>query len=98
MIGAMIGAMIGGVFSTLFIAVVRGYQVLISPWLGSNCRHQPTCSAYMIDALREWGPLRGGWMGLKRIAKCHPWGTSGPDPVPLRPKKGKPGGWPNDAG
>jgi len=90
--------MIGRALSAVFIVLVRGYQVLISPWLGSNCRHQPTCSAYMIEALREWGALRGGWMGAKRIAKCHPWGTSGHDPVPLRPKKGEGGGQPGDAG
>ena len=90
--------MIGRALSAVFIFLVRGYQVLISPWLGSNCRHQPTCSAYMIEALREWGPIRGGWMGAKRIAKCHPWGTSGHDPVPLRPKKGEGGGQPGDAG
>ena len=80
--------MMGKALSGILIFLVRGYQVLISPWLGSNCRHQPTCSAYTIEALREWGPLRGGWLGLKRIAKCHPWGTSGCDPVPVRPKKG----------
>jgi len=90
--------MIGRALSAVFIVLVRGYQVLILPWLGSNCRHQPTCSAYMIEALREWGPIRGGWMGAKRIAKCHPWGTSGHDPVPLRPKKGEGGGQPGDAG
>ena len=77
--------MIGRVISAFLIVFVRGYQVLISPWLGSNCRHQPTCSAYMIEALREWGPFRGAWMGMKRIAQCHPWGTSGHDPVPSRP-------------
>jgi putative membrane protein insertion efficiency factor len=90
--------MIGRALSALFIFFVRAYQVLISPWLGSNCRHQPTCSAYMIEALREWGPFRGLWLGLKRIAKCHPWGTHGPDPVPLRPKKGEGGGAQRDAG
>ena len=84
--------------TSFLVLLVRGYQVLISPWLGSNCRHQPTCSAYMMEALREWGPIRGGWMGAKRIAKCHPWGTSGHDPVPLRPKKGEGGGQPGDAG
>ena len=46
--------------SMVFIFLVRGYQLLISPWLGSNCRHQPTCSAYTIEALREWGPIKGG--------------------------------------
>ena len=81
--------MIGRVFAAFFIVLVRGYQILISPWLGGNCRHQPTCSAYMIEAIQEWGPLSGGWMGVRRMAKCHPWGTSGHDPVPLRPKKGE---------
>jgi len=52
----------------------------------------------MIEALREWGPLRGGWMGLKRITKCHPWGSSGYDPVPLRPKKGEVDGAQRDPG
>ena len=81
--------MIGRVFAAFLIVLVRGYQILISPWLGSNCRHQPTCSAYMIEAIQEWGPLSGGWMGVRRMAKCHPWGTSGHNPVPLRPKKGE---------
>ena len=90
--------MIGRALSAVLIFFVRGYQVLISPWLGSNCRHQPTCSAFTIEALREWGPLRGGWMGLRRIAKCHPWGSSGYDPVPLRPKKGEVDGAQRDAG
>ena len=81
--------MISRVFAAFLIVLVRGYQILISPWLGSNCRHQPTCSAYMIEAIQEWGPLSGGWMGVRRMAKCHPWGTSGHDPVPLRPNKGE---------
>ena len=89
--------MIGRFFAAFLIVLVRGYQILISPWLGSNCRHQPTCSAYTIEALREWGPFRGGWMGVRRIAKCHPWGTFGPDPVPPRPKKGEPVCEPDDA-
>ena len=89
--------MIGRVISAFLIVFVRGYQVLISPWLGSNCRHQPTCSAYMIEAIREWGPLSGGWMGVRRVVKCHPWGSSGYDPVPPRPKKGEPAGRQQDA-
>ena len=90
--------MIGRALSAVFIFFVRGYQILISPWLGSNCRHQPTCSAYTIEALREWGPIRGLWLGFKRIAKCHPWGTYGFDPVPSRPKKGEGDGPQRDAG
>lgn len=76
-------------FSKILIGLVRFYQLAISPYLGSNCRYTPTCSAYMIDAIREWGPLRGTWMGMRRIGSCHPWGGSGYDPVPK--KQGKQG-------
>ena len=65
-----------------FIILVRFYQLAISPWLGSNCRYQPTCSHYMIEALKEHGLLRGLWIGTKRIGRCHPWGGHGYDPVP----------------
>lgn len=68
----------------ILIKLVRFYQLAISPWLGSNCLHTPTCSSYMIEAIKEWGAVKGVWMGLKRISKCHPWGTSGYDPVPKR--------------
>ena len=68
-----------------FILLVRFYQLAISPWLGSNCRYQPTCSSYMIEALKEHGLLKGLWLGTKRIGRCHPWGGFGEDPVP--PKK-----------
>ena len=64
------------------VGLVRGYQVLLSPWLGRTCRHSPSCSAYAIQALRRFGVLRGGWLTLKRIGRCHPWGTAGHDPVP----------------
>lgn len=70
------------VIKSIFIFPVRMYQYLISPILGPNkCRYQPTCSHYMIEAIQEWGVLRGTWMGLKRISRCHPWGGSGYDPV-----------------
>ncbi len=72
------------VLSSVLILLVRFYQLSISPLLGSNCRHTPTCSQYMINAIREWGALKGGWLGIKRIARCHPWGTSGYDPVPKK--------------
>ena len=68
----------------LLIGLVRVYQRTLSPLLGSNCRYQPTCSGYMVDALREWGPLKGTWLGLRRIGRCHPWGGHGYDPVPKR--------------
>jgi uncharacterized protein len=67
-----------------FILLVRFYQLAISPWLGSNCRYQPTCSSYMIDALKEHGLLKGLWLGTKRIGRCHPWGGHGYDPVPKK--------------
>jgi len=64
--------------------LVRAYQLLLSPWLGANCRHTPTCSQYALEALDEWGAWKGGWLTVRRLAKCHPWGTSGLDPVPRR--------------
>lgn len=67
--------------------LIRFYQLSISPLLGSNCRHTPTCSQYMLTAIREWGAGKGLWLGLKRIARCHPWGTSGYDPVPKKEKE-----------
>ena len=74
-------------FSAVFIGLVRFYQLAISPLLGPHCRHTPTCSSYTIEAIRIWGPFKGGWMGLRRIARCHPWGTSGYDPVPKKEEK-----------
>ena len=66
------------------ILPVRVYQWTISPLLGSNCRYTPTCSEYMITAINEWGPLKGLWLGLKRISRCQPWGSQGYDPVPKK--------------
>lgn len=61
---------------------IRAYRLIFSPWVGYNCRYQPTCSAYALEALSRHGALRGGWMALKRIARCNPWGNCGYDPVP----------------
>ena len=61
---------------------IRLYRLVFSPWVGFNCRYQPTCSAYALDALERHGAFRGGWMALKRIARCNPWGARGYDPVP----------------
>lgn len=70
------------ILSFPFIAIIKLYQLLISPWLGPSCRYIPTCSQYAVDALKKYGPLKGLWLTLKRIAKCHPWGGHGHDPVP----------------
>lgn len=75
------------IFSKLIIGPVRFYQLAISPWTGNSCRYSPTCSQYMIEAVNEWGPLKGFWLGIKRIGRCHPWGSHGYDPVPENPKK-----------
>jgi putative membrane protein insertion efficiency factor len=75
------------ILSKAAIFTVRVYQGAISPLLGSNCRHTPTCSAYTIEAINEWGAFKGTWLGIKRIARCHPWGTHGWDPVPKKEKQ-----------
>ncbi|MEO0830746.1 MAG: membrane protein insertion efficiency factor YidD [Pseudomonadota bacterium] len=61
---------------------IRAYRLVLSPWVGFNCRFQPTCSAYALEALETHGALHGSWLTLRRISRCHPWGASGHDPVP----------------
>ncbi|MBL7692857.1 MAG: membrane protein insertion efficiency factor YidD [Flavipsychrobacter sp.] len=66
----------------LFTGLIRFYQLAISPLLGARCRYTPTCSAYGMEAIKKHGPLKGGWLTLKRFGRCHPWGGHGYDPVP----------------
>jgi len=66
----------------LLIGFVRLYQLIISPHLPSSCRYHPTCSRYTIEALKRHGALKGTWLGIKRISRCHPWSEGGYDPVP----------------
>jgi putative membrane protein insertion efficiency factor len=66
----------------LFALPVRAYRLIFSPWVGFNCRYQPTCSVYALEALETHGALRGGWLAIRRIGRCHPWGGSGIDNVP----------------
>jgi len=75
------------IINQIFILPIRAYQIILSPLLGANCRYQPTCSQYMIEAINEWGPFKGIWLGLKRIGRCHPWAGHGHDPVPKNNKK-----------
>ncbi|RRD01825.1 membrane protein insertion efficiency factor YidD [Amphritea balenae] len=65
-----------------FIFIIRIYQYLVSPFLGPNCRFYPTCSAYTLEAIETHGILKGSWLGIKRIGKCHPYNDGGFDPVP----------------
>lgn len=69
---------------TILLALIRVYRYLLSPWVGGSCRFWPTCSEYAREAIETHGALRGGWMTIARIARCHPWGAGGVDPVPQR--------------
>jgi putative membrane protein insertion efficiency factor len=69
-------------FKHILLIIIRLYQSLISPLTPASCRFTPTCSQYAAEAVLKHGPFRGGWLALKRIARCHPWGGSGYDPVP----------------
>lgn len=65
-----------------FVALIKFYQLCISPFTPPACRFTPTCSHYALEALKKHGLLRGGWLAIRRIGRCHPWGGSGYDPVP----------------
>lgn len=66
----------------IFLLPVYFYRVFISPLTPPSCRYTPTCSQYMVEAVLKYGIFKGGWLGIKRILRCHPWGGSGYDPVP----------------
>jgi len=72
---------------TLLIALIRVYQWFISPLLGNHCRFYPSCSQYAREAIERYGVLRGGWLALRRILRCHPWHPGGVDPIPELPPK-----------
>ncbi|MCX7276910.1 MAG: membrane protein insertion efficiency factor YidD [Burkholderiales bacterium] len=69
---------------TALITLVRGYRLLLSPWLGSACRFEPTCSVYALQALEQHGASTGTYLTLRRLARCHPWCDGGLDPVPQK--------------
>ena len=68
----------------ILISLIRFYQRFISPLTPPACRFTPTCSQYTLEAIQKYGALKGTWLGIKRICRCHPWGGSGYDPVPYR--------------
>jgi putative membrane protein insertion efficiency factor len=70
------------IFGFIFLLIIKIYQYLISPLLGTSCRFTPTCSQYGVEAIKKHGAFKGGWLTLKRIGRCHPWGKHGHDPVP----------------
>ena len=67
---------------TALIALIRVYQLFLSPLLGNHCRFYPSCSQYAREALERHGVLRGGWLAIRRLSRCHPWHPGGVDPVP----------------
>ena len=68
----------------VMIGAIRGYQLVVSPWLPPACRYEPSCSEYALTAVRRFGAARGGWLSVRRLLRCHPLGSCGYDPVPAR--------------
>ena len=73
-----------GLVQGMLVGLVKAYRLFLSPWLGSACRFEPTCSAYTLEALSQHGAAQGSYLGLKRLARCHPWCEGGIDQVPPR--------------
>ncbi|OBS09571.1 membrane protein insertion efficiency factor YidD [Acidihalobacter prosperus] len=71
----------------LLILLIKGYRLFLSPYIGQHCRFQPTCSAYAIEALERFGAIKGGWLAVRRLSRCHPWHPGGHDPLPNEPIK-----------
>lgn len=75
-------SLLKNILSGFFLLLIKIYQYLLSPLLGASCRYTPTCSQYGVEAIKKYGPFKGFWLTAKRIARCHPWGGHGHDPVP----------------
>ena len=71
----------------LLISLVKAYRLLLSPWLGSACRFEPTCSVYSLQALEQHGAMAGSYLTVARLVRCHPWCAGGSDPVPNQPPR-----------
>ena len=76
--------MINKILSYPLIIIIKFYQLFISPMLGQNCRYLPTCSEYTIQSIEKFGLIKGFYISLKRVSKCHPWGSQGYDPIPKK--------------
>ncbi len=76
---------LGRLAGSALIGAIRVYQWTLSPLIGPACRYMPSCSEYTLEAIRTHGPLRGTWLGARRLCRCHPWGGHGYDPVPPAP-------------
>lgn len=76
--------MINKILSYPLIIIIKFYQLFISPMLGQNCRYLPTCSEYTIQSIEKFGLVKGFYISLKRVSKCHPWGSQGYDPIPKK--------------
>ena len=70
------------IIANILISLIKFYKMVISPYMAPSCRYSPTCSQYALEALKKYGLFKGGWLALKRILSCHPWGGSGYDPIP----------------
>jgi len=79
--------MINKIVTFPLVLLIRGYQLIASPILGSNCRFMPTCSEYALESLKAYGLIKGTFLTIKRIGKCHPWGSHGYDPIPSKHNK-----------
>lgn len=82
-----LGRLAGRGLGLLMVGLLRAYQLVVSPLLGPRCRYWPSCSHYTVEAIQVHGPLRGGWLGAKRIVRCHPGCEGGIDPVPGGPSE-----------
>ena len=81
--------MLNKIITFPLILLIRGYQLIVSPILGSNCRFMPTCSEYAMESFKTYGLIKGSFLTIKRIGKCHPFGGHGYDPIPSKMEKNK---------
>ena len=81
--------MVNKIITLPIIILIRAYQLILSPLLGNNCRFMPTCSEYAMESLKSFGLIKGFVLTLKRIGKCHPWGSHGYDPIPTKKVRNK---------